>query len=69
MERIAWWLVIIGALNWLLVGLFQIDLVNQIALFLGVDTWLSRVVYTVVGLAAVYLLPQMFSMKGVSKKS
>ena len=42
-------LVIIGALNWGLVGLFQIDLVA--ALFGGQGSPLSRVVYTLVGLS------------------
>ena len=42
-------LVIIGALNWGLVGLFQFDLVA--ALFGGQASPLSRVVYTLVGLS------------------
>jgi len=42
-------LVIIGALNWGLVGLFQLDLVA--ALFGGQGSPLSRVVYTLVGLS------------------
>ena len=44
-------LVIIGALNWGLVGLFQFDLVA--ALFGGQAAPLSRLVYTLVGIAAV----------------
>ena len=44
-------LVIIGALNWLLVGLFQFDLVA--ALFGGQVAPLSRLVYTLVGIAGV----------------
>jgi uncharacterized protein len=46
-------LVIIGGLNWLLVGAFNFDLVAAI---FGVMTTLSRAVYVLVGLAAVYLL-------------
>jgi uncharacterized membrane protein YuzA (DUF378 family) len=42
-------LVIIGAINWGLVGLFQFDLVA--ALFGGQSAALSRVVYTLVGLS------------------
>ncbi len=42
-------LVIIGALNWGLVGLFQFDLVA--ALFGGQSAPLSRLVYTLVGIA------------------
>ena len=43
-------LVVIGAVNWGLVGLFQLDLVA--ALF-GADSPLTRVVYILVGLAGV----------------
>jgi len=45
-------LVIIGALNWGLVGLFQFDLVA--ALFGGQDAALSRIVYMLVGLSGLY---------------
>ena len=44
-------LVIIGALNWGLVGLFQFDLVA--ALFGGQSSPLSRIVYILVGLSGV----------------
>lgn len=50
----AWALVIIGGLNWLLVGLFQWDLVGGI--FGGMDTVLSRIIYVLVGLAALYCI-------------
>lgn len=46
-------LVIVGAVNWGLVGLAQFDLVAT--LFGGVDAPLSRVVYSLVGLAGVAL--------------
>lgn len=46
-------LVIVGGLNWGLVGLFQFDLVAS--LFGGQNAALSRVVYSLVGLSAVYL--------------
>ena len=45
-------LVIVGALNWGLIGLLSFDLVAAI---FGVMTVLSRVVYTLVGIAAVYI--------------
>jgi uncharacterized membrane protein YuzA (DUF378 family) len=49
-------LIIVGGLNWLLVGLFQFDLVA--ALFGGETALLSRIVYVVVGISALYqLLP------------
>lgn len=46
-------LVIIGAVNWGLIGIFKLDLVN---LIFGNMTWISRVIYTLVGLSGVYLL-------------
>lgn len=51
-DWIAFILVIVGALNWGLVGLFKFNLV---AVILGDMTFLSRVVYTLVGIAAVYM--------------
>ena len=41
-------LVIIGALNWLLVGIFEFNLVSMI---FGEMSVLSRVIYTLVGIA------------------
>ncbi|MEX1113274.1 MAG: DUF378 domain-containing protein [Patescibacteria group bacterium] len=46
-------LVIVGGLNWLLVGLFEYNLVAEL---FGDNSTLSRVVYTLVGVAALYLL-------------
>lgn len=48
-------LVVVGALNWGLVGLFQFDLV---AALLGNATLLSRLVYVVVGIAGLFLALQ-----------
>ena len=45
---IALTLVIIGALNWLLIGLFSFDLV---ATLLGEMSAFSRIIYTLVGLS------------------
>ncbi|PIS07735.1 DUF378 domain-containing protein [Candidatus Berkelbacteria bacterium CG10_big_fil_rev_8_21_14_0_10_43_13] len=53
MKKVAWVLVIIGALNWGLVGFFDWDLVAKI---FGDMTTLSRIVYDLVGLSALYLL-------------
>lgn len=47
-------LVIIGAVNWGLIGFFQFDLVA--ALFGGMDSLISRVVYALVGLSGIYTL-------------
>ena len=46
-------LVIIGALNWLLVGIFKLDIV---AVIFGNLTWISRIIYTIIGLCGLYLI-------------
>lgn len=50
-------LVIIGAVNWGLIGFFGFDLV---AFVFGNMSWLSRIVYALVGLSGLYL----FSLYG-----
>ena len=40
-------LVIIGAVNWGLIGIFKLDLVN---LLFGNMSWISRIIYILVGL-------------------
>ena len=54
LDYAAFTLAIIGALNWLLVGLFRFDLVA--AIFGGPTSMLSRLVYTLVGIAGVYCI-------------
>ena len=44
---------IIGAINWGLIGIFRFDLV---AFIFGDMSWLSRIVYTLVGLCGLYLI-------------
>ncbi|MGK9053380.1 DUF378 domain-containing protein [Neorhizobium petrolearium] len=51
-------LIIVGGLNWLLVGLFQFDLVA--AIFGGPGATLSRIVYVLVGLSALWQLVVFF---------
>lgn len=46
-------LVIVGGINWGLVGLFDFNLVS--ALF-GIDTFVSNLIYVLVGLSALYQL-------------
>ncbi len=62
LSRLALVLVIIGALNWLLVGLFEWDLVT--ALFGGetlrASSTLSRVIYSLIGLAGIYAISFFF---------
>ena len=52
-------LVIIGAVNWGLVGFFQFDLVA--ALFGGQQAALARIVYVLVGLSGLYQLVPLIS--------
>ena len=51
--NIALTLVIVGALNWLLIGLFNFDLV---ATLFGTMSILSRIVYTLVGISGIISL-------------
>jgi len=53
LDWVALILVIIGALNWGLVGLFNFDLVATI---FGNMSALSRIIYTLVGLSSLYML-------------
>ena len=50
LKIITYILVLIGALNWGLVGLFELDFV---ALLFGDMTILSRIVYSLVGISAI----------------
>lgn len=58
LEKLALILAIIGGLNWGLVGLFQFDLVAF--LFGGTGAILSRVVYTLIALAAIWCISMLF---------
>lgn len=58
MDTIALILSIIGCLNWGLVGIFQFDLVAW--LFGGSWGVLSRIVYTIVGLAGLWSISFLF---------
>ena len=46
-------IVIIGAVNWLQVGIFRFD---RVAFLFGNLSWLSRIIYAVVGLCGLYLI-------------
>lgn len=63
LDKLAAVLLVIGGLNWGLVGLFQFDLVASI--FGGADASVARLIYALVGLAAVY---QMFQVKGIQRR-
>ena len=57
---IAYVIAIIGALNWLLVGIFSLDLV---ALAFGAGSVLTRIVYSLVGVAGVWMIFFLFVYK------
>ena len=50
---------IIGGINWGLIGLFKFDLVAWI--FGGQDAVFSRIIYSLVGLAAIWCISLLFS--------
>ena len=57
-DKIALILVVIGAINWGCIGIFQFDLVA--AIFGGMGTVWSRIIYTLVGLAGVWCISLFF---------
>lgn len=61
MDNISLILVIIGALNWGSIGLFGFDLVG--ALFGGQSAMLSRIIFTLVGLAGLWSITILFKDK------
>ena len=59
MDRVSLLLVIVGAVNWGLVGLFQFDLVAF--LFGGQAAMLARIIYTVIGAAGLWSISLLFA--------
>ncbi len=57
-DTISLLLTIIGGINWLLVGVFQFDLVAWI--FGGQAALLSRIIYVIVGAAALWCITLLF---------
>ncbi|MGI6667918.1 MAG: DUF378 domain-containing protein [Acetivibrionales bacterium] len=63
LDRLALVLVIIGAVNWLIVGIADYDIVTAIFggnLFRGVISLFSRIIFTLVGLAGLYSITLLF---------
>lgn len=58
MDTLALILSIVGSLNWGLVGIFQFDLVAW--LFGGTGSVVSRIIYTVIGLAGLWCVSLLF---------
>ena len=53
LDYIALIVVFIGAVNWGLIGFFNFNLV---AFLFGSMTWISRIIYALVGLCGLYLI-------------
>lgn len=64
-DRIALILTIIGGINWGSVGLFKFDIVAQ--LFGGQTASVSRVIYTLVALAALWCISLLFRGDALSE--
>ena len=60
LDRIALVLVIIGAINWLLIGFRDYNLVAEVASLLGLGSLFSRIVYSIVGLSGLYTISLLF---------
>lgn len=58
MDKIALWILVIGGLNWGLVGIFSFDLIAWA--FGGSDTIISRILYIVVALSAIWSISLIF---------
>ena len=67
LDRIALILAVIGGLNWGLVGLFRFDLVAY--LFGGQTATVSRIVYTLVGIAAVWCISLLFRERDTTEEA
>ncbi|MCL2508427.1 MAG: DUF378 domain-containing protein [Oscillospiraceae bacterium] len=65
LDRISLILVVIGALNWGSIGLFQFDIVAWI--FGGQGAVVSRIIYTLVALAGIWCLSLLFRENAVLK--
>lgn len=58
LNKIALVLIIVGALNWALVGIFQFDVIAW--LFGGQGAVVSRIIYTIVGIAGLWCISLLF---------
>ena len=66
LDYIALIVVFIGAVNWGLIGFFNLNLV---ALLFGSMSWISRIVYGLVGICGLYLLTFYGDSDTVSEES
>ena len=61
-DKICLLLIVVGAVNWGLVGIFQFDLVAW--LFGGTAAIISRILYTVISLAGIWCVSLLFRGNG-----
>lgn len=59
-------LIVIGGINWGLIGLFQFNLIGW--LFSGSESLISRCIFTLVGAAALAAIPTLFFPKQTAQK-
>lgn len=67
LDKLALTLAVIGGLNWGAIGLFNFDLVAFLCG--GSGTWLARIIYTVVGLAALWCITLLFRNESTARSS
>lgn len=59
LQMISWVIITVGAINWGLVGIANLNLVEAL---LGAGSPLTQIVYIIVGLSGIYSVWGMFSM-------
>ncbi len=64
LDTVSLLLTIIGAINWLLVGVFQFDLVAWI--FGGQAALISRIIYTIIGAAGLWCITLLFKPRSTT---
>ena len=67
LDKLALTLAVIGGLNWGAIGLFNFDLVAFLCG--GSGTWLARVIYAVVGIAALWCITLLFRNESTARSS
>lgn len=63
LDKIALFLLVVGGLNWGLIGIFNFDFVAW--LFGGQDAVFSRIIYTLVGISALWCISLFFKRNTV----
>lgn len=58
LKKICLVLIIIGAINWAFVGLFNLDLVATV--FGGTDSILAKIIYIIIGIAGIIDISMLF---------